>query len=664
MTMFGRPFHFSFFGSRSLEAEGPSAESARDDLVNLMKAKLLNHSLYNRGKFLCTEIQAIAVLGALAAVDISARSAKASDLVAKHMRLLAGISNDRERAYTIEPIDPVLAMAARELFMEGTVKWSFVLDAMASEMRSTTMTGYRGELAGQILFLMAWQQLLKKKCDGGQLDWAYGDTNQVVHDHLDDKKKNCKNEVRAIKAGDGDMKEDDEGVLQDGDGEGHNPKKAGESVVEGTDFEPEGAPKKVVEGDASKMGVRQEDFKAVPVMEYLDQIFGKRVASLQQRIRDFQPELSPEYLAFLIRLVEAGVRPTELKRVAEMVKSGTPGTSELLVKVITALPQLNKIRNDQKERKMFEATADGKKIHEFLSNLEKTEVKAIEALSRVSVTAAELEVLSSMYSETFAPGNQTYLFKYLSARITLRNWDDMKVELNGGYVRVNQFAKTFRKVSSTMLVEAFLRGVAVYCMENQPVIDLCIPVFFPGAEKTGLVSPSNLSAVVIQIKLQEQFESETFKLNWVEDVLDLPFFADASPAKPFVSIFCEFGEVNAVGDPRQQELNVRAITQRYFDSSNKREADGKIVRRTQAEVNTSTQARGYAVFVRGLSVCDLSIWVADPEESVLKAFRRLLAASTDPAESDDVNPEVHGHIKKMFESITYHCSSPPKKKKT
>jgi hypothetical protein len=138
MTMFGRPYHFSFFGSRSLEAEGPSAESARDDLVNLMKAKLQNHAAYNRASFLCTEIQA--VLGALAAVDISARSAKASELVAKHMRLLAGISEDRERAYTIEPVDPVLGMAARELLMDGTVRWSFLLDAMASEMRSTTMT--------------------------------------------------------------------------------------------------------------------------------------------------------------------------------------------------------------------------------------------------------------------------------------------------------------------------------------------------------------------------------------------------------------------------------------------------------------------------------------------------------------------------------------------
>ncbi len=97
----------------------------------------------------------------------------------------------------------------------------------------------------------------------------------------------------------------------------------------------------------------------------------------------------------------------------------------------------------------------------------------------------------------------------MNARITLRNWDDMKVDLSGGYVRVNQFAKTFCKVSSTMLVEGFLRGVAIYCMKNQPVIDLCIPVFFPGAGKSDLINPSTVSAVVIKITLKEQFESES-----------------------------------------------------------------------------------------------------------------------------------------------------------
>jgi hypothetical protein len=325
----------------------------------------------------------------------------------------------------------------------------------------------------------------------------------------------------------------------------------------------------------------------------------------------------------------------------------------MLVHVFRDLPELFKGRS-QAEGK----GNDSELYLKFLSELQPVEVKAIESVLRAHVTAEELMNFSLTFLKV---GKSAKLFKYVKAKISLRNWNEMKEKLSGGRVRVNQFAKTFRRVSSQMLFQAFLRGVAIYCMENQPVIDLCIPIFFP--DETGVVKCSTMSCLVIKIKLQEHFESENFKLNWLQDVLELSICANASAVKPFVSVFCEFGKPEALGGPSQKGPDVRAIRQGFFEPSHKRQADGSRVRLVQTPFHFSAPVKGYAVFIRGLSVGDLSIWGVDSEDSVLKAFKRLLSASTDPAESPDVNPEVHAHIKQMFNSIAYNECPPMKKKK-
>jgi hypothetical protein len=128
-----------------------------------MKAKLLklDPAAVKKDPKILTEVAAVAVLGFLVSIEVSASSELATELASGHMRLVGGISNDRHMVYTMEVSEPVIAMAAQYLLMEGVVSWKSLLDGFSSEkLTNSTMVGFRGEVAAQVLLLVCWQKLM------------------------------------------------------------------------------------------------------------------------------------------------------------------------------------------------------------------------------------------------------------------------------------------------------------------------------------------------------------------------------------------------------------------------------------------------------------------------------------------------------------------------
>ena len=114
--------------------------------------------------------QVIAVLGTLASVNISAASHMASELASGHMRLVAAISKQRKYVYTLEVPEPLLGFAAHCLIMSGRVPWHVVIDKYSAlVLNNTTDVGFRGEVAGQILCLVAWQKCLRRRAEERRL---------------------------------------------------------------------------------------------------------------------------------------------------------------------------------------------------------------------------------------------------------------------------------------------------------------------------------------------------------------------------------------------------------------------------------------------------------------------------------------------------------------
>jgi hypothetical protein len=163
MAAFGRPMYFGFYQYR------PNNKAV--GTVALLMAKLLGGTAAGKqkhGHF--TKGQALGVLGGLVSYEVSASSSLASELSSEYMRLIAGISDDRECVYTLEVSEPCLALAAHSLILASTITWSVILRKFRScVLRSTTSIGFRGEVAAQIILVMAFQSLLKTKLKNGFL---------------------------------------------------------------------------------------------------------------------------------------------------------------------------------------------------------------------------------------------------------------------------------------------------------------------------------------------------------------------------------------------------------------------------------------------------------------------------------------------------------------
>jgi hypothetical protein len=108
------------------------------------------------------ETEQLAVLGAIASIEIAPASRLVSELTSEHMRPVAGMSADRSLVYTLEVSEPVLSLAAHELIEINAFNWGDILDTFRkSQIRISTLRTSIEQVCGQIFFLMAWQKLLK-----------------------------------------------------------------------------------------------------------------------------------------------------------------------------------------------------------------------------------------------------------------------------------------------------------------------------------------------------------------------------------------------------------------------------------------------------------------------------------------------------------------------
>ena len=81
------------------------------------------------------------------------------ELSSGNMRIIAGMSHDQHLVYVLKIAESILAVAAHELIHQGQVcSWLEILRAFKrSQINSSTIPGCAGEVAVQVLFIMAWQ---------------------------------------------------------------------------------------------------------------------------------------------------------------------------------------------------------------------------------------------------------------------------------------------------------------------------------------------------------------------------------------------------------------------------------------------------------------------------------------------------------------------------
>jgi hypothetical protein len=150
-ALFGRPAYYPNLNFRG------TAES-RHGMLLLMMGKLIRMSSFTVGMNL-SDRQLIAMLSSTVSIEVSAASKLASELAAGNMRLVAGVSMDRHLVYTMEISEPVISLAAHNLFCVYNVSWTSVLNSLHNSLiNSSTMVGFIGEIAAQILCVMAWQK--------------------------------------------------------------------------------------------------------------------------------------------------------------------------------------------------------------------------------------------------------------------------------------------------------------------------------------------------------------------------------------------------------------------------------------------------------------------------------------------------------------------------
>jgi hypothetical protein len=134
------------------------------DIRLLAMAKILGGSLYAFESGVFTADMSLAILGVRLCIDVAPQSRLSHDLVAQHMRAMYFISPDRDSAITGYFSEPVLVEAAAYLTnfnsaFQITNRWKILLEALVSSLRNGIVdAGFRGELAGRILLLLAWDR--------------------------------------------------------------------------------------------------------------------------------------------------------------------------------------------------------------------------------------------------------------------------------------------------------------------------------------------------------------------------------------------------------------------------------------------------------------------------------------------------------------------------
>jgi hypothetical protein len=124
-------------------------------LLNLLESKILcrygTPDVFN---------EAFAILGIRTSVSVAASTTLASLLVAGHMRMCVGISEQRDFVHSLQVGEPALALAAtRLIYKDKSTDWQKIIQSLVHALGSGYAdAGYRGELAVQILLLMVFDQ--------------------------------------------------------------------------------------------------------------------------------------------------------------------------------------------------------------------------------------------------------------------------------------------------------------------------------------------------------------------------------------------------------------------------------------------------------------------------------------------------------------------------
>jgi hypothetical protein len=207
-----------------------------------------------------------------------------------------------------------------------------------------------------------------------------------------------------------------------------------------------------------------------------------------------------------------------------------------------------------------------------------------------------------------------------------------------------------------MLHEYFLRGAAIYCMENQEVVDLLIPVFFPRGNPQ-VVSPDQMSFIGVQARVRIDFMGETDKTGLVSGVFGLPCVAGKDP---FVLWCCEFGKPDLI-DKKPVHFDVKAVrpsrTPPPSPQKKRKRTHPGVPAPVVADSSTKREeVGGFAVFTQRLTVTHI-LGSDKIETSGGSAFKKLLASSFDPSLSTDIHDADRAYVREMFNSLSFSPSS-------
>ena len=220
---------------------------------------------------------------------------------------------------------------------------------------------------------------------------------------------------------------------------------------------------------------------------------------------------------------------------------------------------------------------------------------------------------------------------------SLDAFEVMERELKHGKVRVYQFVKVMGDITQETLVEFFIRGSALVCKNNEDLIDIVIPIFYPRSEEEP-ISSDRMGAIVIQVKLRTNFLPESDKVDWLEKTSSLHYLN--SSEVPSVALFCELGEA------RDAEFSVPST-----GHSPVVETPTRLSSQLQVVDHGSNETKGclFGLFSRRLSVED--IFSADV--AAQESFRRLLESIVDPSDCMNVDELFRKDIRKMFKVQPY-----------
>jgi hypothetical protein len=255
---------------------------------------------------------------------------------------------------------------------------------------------------------------------------------------------------------------------------------------------------------------------------------------------------------------------------------------------------------------------------------------------------------------------------------------EIEILLEGAYVRVNQFVKTFRKVDRSMLSEYFLRASGICCKENQFGVDIVLPIVCLKSvakeerkQATIDLTSAPVSCIMLQVKLwkdelRASYINECFaKLLTVHSAV-INFPESTLPQRKAKKLNPENRDdvilpaVSIVVDVRKHESTSKAS---HSLSSEQVHHANKGKGRMKSGTNESKAKNGCEVkvvsnnshpnilqlHVTGLSPLD----IFPTDVSLYESFQRILESQVDPSISPELTTEDQSHVLSMFSTQPY-----------